>query len=75
MIAPLQKLAAGLPQAVLAANSSSQTRAAIRLVCAAGLASTQLPATSAAATWPRKIASGKFHGLMQAKMPRPSKNS
>jgi hypothetical protein len=28
-----------------------------------------LPATSAAATWPAKIASGKFHGLMQTKTP------
>ena len=31
-------------------------------VCSAGLASTGLPAASAAATWPVKIASGKFHG-------------
>ena len=28
-----------------------------------------LPAASAAATWPVKIASGKFHGLMQATAP------
>ena len=35
-------------------------------VCSAGLASTVLPAASAAATWPVKIASGKFHGEMQA---------
>jgi hypothetical protein len=40
-------------------------------VCSAGLASTALPAASAAATWPVKIASGKFHGLMQANTPRP----
>ena len=40
-------------------------------VCSAGLASTGLPAASAAATWPVKIASGKFHGLMQANGPRP----
>ena len=32
---------------------------------------TALPAASAALTWPVKIASGKFHGLMQAKTPRP----
>ena len=35
-------------------------------VCSAGLASTALPAASAAAIWPVKIASGKFHGAMQA---------
>ncbi len=40
-------------------------------VCSAGLAMTALPAASAAATWPRKIASGKFHGEMQTKTPRP----
>ncbi len=40
-------------------------------VCAAGLASTELPAASAAATWPVKIASGKFHGEMQTNGPRP----
>ena len=38
-------------------------------VCSAGLASTTLPAASAAATWPRKMASGKFHGLMHATGP------
>ena len=32
---------------------------------------TALPAASAAAIWPVKIASGKFHGVMQAKTPRP----
>jgi hypothetical protein len=31
-------------------------------VCSAGLAATLLPATRAAATWPAKMASGKFHG-------------
>ena len=40
-------------------------------VCSAGFAATLLPATSAATTWPVKIASGKFHGLMQTKTPRP----
>ena len=39
-------------------------------VCSAGLASTALPAARAAAIWPVKIASGKFHGLMQVQMPR-----
>ena len=45
--------------------------AAVSGVCSAGLATTALPAASAAATWPVKIASGKFHGEMQAKTPRP----
>ena len=43
--------------------------AAISGVSSAGLASTALPAASAAATWPVKIASGKFHGLMQTTAP------
>jgi hypothetical protein len=38
-------------------------------VSSAGLASTGLPATSAAASCPVKIASGKFHGLMQTTGP------
>jgi hypothetical protein len=33
------------------------------------LASTALPAASAAAIWPVKMASGKFHGLMQVNRP------
>ena len=40
-----------------------------------GLAMTVLPVASAAATCPRKIASGKFHGLMQTNTPRPCRNS
>ena len=44
-------------------------------VCSAGFAITALPAASAAATWPVKIASGKFQGLMQAKTPRPRRAS
>ena len=44
-------------------------------VCSAGLAATALPATSAATTWPAKIASGKFHGLMQTNTPRPCRRS
>jgi hypothetical protein len=36
---------------------------------------TVLPAASAAAIWPVKIASGKFHGLMQTKTPRPTSRS
>ena len=44
-------------------------------VCSAGLASTALPAASAAAICPVKIASGKFHGEMQANTPRPCRVS
>jgi hypothetical protein len=54
-----------------AARSSSTARAAISGACSAGLAMTALPAASAAATWPVKIASGKFQGEMQTMMPRP----
>src|SRR3546814_3402747 len=43
-----------------------------RVVCSAGLASTLLPVARAAATWPMKIANGKFHGEMQANTPRPA---
>src|SRR3546814_3632324 len=43
----------------------------MRPVCSAGLAMTALPAASAAATCPVKIASGKLHGEMQRKTPRP----
>ena len=52
-----------------ASCSSATICAAISGVCSAGLASTTLPAASAAATWPQKMASGKFHGLMQATTP------
>ena len=45
--------------------------AAISGVCSAGFATTALPAISAAVTWPRKIASGKFHGEIATKTPRP----
>ena len=51
--------------------NSRTAAAAINGVCSAGLAMTALPAASAAITWPEKIASGKFHGLMQTKTPRP----
>ncbi len=43
--------------------------------CSAGLATTALPAASAAVTWPRKIDSGKFHGAMQTNTPRPRRTS
>ncbi len=50
---------------------SSTARNATSGVCSAGFARTALPAASAAATWPVKMASGKFHGLMQTNTPRP----
>ena len=46
--------------------------AAIKEVGSAGLAKTVFPATNAATTCPIKIASGKFHGLIQAIGPRPT---
>ena len=54
-----------------ASCSRPTRRAATNGVCSAGLAATVLPAASAAATWPAKMASGKFHGLMQTKTPQP----
>ncbi|SAI07272.1 Uncharacterised protein [Bordetella trematum] len=59
------KAARGTP----ACHNKPTACAATRLVCSAGLASTVLPAASAAATWPVKIASGKFQGLMQVTGP------
>ena len=50
-------------------------RAPMSGVCSAGFATTALPAISAAATWPVKMASGKFHGLMHANTPRPASSS
>ena len=50
-------------------------RRAIKLVCSAGFANTVLPVAIAAATWPKKIANGKFHGLIQSTTPRASKRS
>ena len=48
---------------------------AISGVAGAGLATTALPAASAAVICPVKIASGKFHGLMQTNTPRPCSES
>ena len=58
-----------------AAYSSSVKASAIRGVLSAGFAITVLPVTSAATTWPAKIASGKFQGLMQAQVPRGTSES
>src|SRR3546814_169526 len=46
--------------------------AAISGVSSGGLDSTALPATRAAATWPVKIASGKFQGEMHTTGPKGS---
>ena len=54
-----------------ASNKQRTTCAAVSGVCSAGFAATEFPAASAAATWPVKIASGKFHGEMHANTPRP----
>ena len=56
---------AGTPAAWRIRTASAATRG----VSSAGLASTGLPAASAAATWPVKIASGKFQGLMHTTGP------
>ena len=64
-------IALGMPAACI----SSIARAPISGVCSAGLAMAALPAASAAATGPMKIASGKFHGQMQANTPRPWRRS
>ena len=58
-----------------ASCSRRTAAAAIRGVCSAGLATTALPAISAAVTWPRKIASGKFHGDIATNTPRPRSSS
>ena len=58
---------AGMPASCSSFTACQPTR----LVCSAGLAITLLPAASAAATWPMKIASGKFQGLMHTNTPRP----
>ena len=47
-------------------------RKAIKPVCSAGFAMTVLPVTIAAATCPRNIANGKFHGLIHKTTPRAS---
>ena len=38
-------------------------------VCSDGFDITEFPVTRAAAIWPAKMASGKFHGLMHTKVP------
>ena len=68
---PGQQVRAGRRIEARRAWNRRTASAAISGVCSAGLASTALPAASAAAIWPVKIASGKFHGLMQANTPRP----
>ncbi|MNS74167.1 hypothetical protein D3C72_1076340 [compost metagenome] len=57
------------PAGTPAARKMATACAAINGVCSAGLATTVLPAASAAATWPVKMASGKFHGLMHSTVP------
>ena len=61
----------GMPASCSARVASRATSG----VASAGLATTVLPAASAAATCPVKMASGKFQGLMQAMAPRPCRES
>ena len=58
-----------------ASCNSRTASAAISGVCSAGFATTALPAISAAVTWPKKIASGKFHGEIATNTPRPRSRS
>ena len=55
----------GIPAWTISRTAS----AAISGVASAGLASTALPVTSAAAICPVKMARGKFHGEMQVNTP------
>ena len=68
---PSPGTSASAPAGMPASCRMRTASAAISGVCSAGLATTLLPAASAALTCPRKIASGKFHGLMQTNTPRP----
>ena len=58
---------AGIPASRKMRTAAAPTSGA----CSAGLATTLLPAISAAAIWPVKIASGKFHGAIATQTPRP----
>ncbi len=55
----------GTPASCISRTAAAATSG----VSSAGLAMTALPAASAAAIWPVKIATGKFHGLMQTIVP------
>ncbi len=57
------------PGGTPASSKMAMPWAAISDVCSAGFARTLLPAASAAAIWPVKMASGKFHGLIQTTGP------
>ena len=73
---PAAQLAETVHQAMtlLAAGFAARSAASPRRN-PAGLAATALPVTRAAATWPAKIANGKFHGEMQTNTPRPCSRS
>ena len=77
-------LPTSLPRAITACTTpsgkptdfiNSMVRSAIKLVCSAGFAKTVLPVAIAAATWPKNIANGKFHGLIHSTTPRASRRS
>ena len=59
------------PPETPASCSARMACAAMSGVCSAGFATTALPAASAAATCPAKMASGNFQGDRHAKTPRP----
>ncbi len=71
IVSPAPGISASTSPGMPAASSVRTAAAAISVDCSAGLATTALPAASAAAICPVKIASGKFHGEMQANTPRP----
>ncbi len=68
-VSPRPGSSCSAPRGTPASCSAATAAAATSGVCSAGFASTTLPAASAAATWPVKIASGKFHGLMHSTGP------
>ena len=72
---PVPKTPIAAPAGTPAACKTARARCATSGVCSAGFATTALPAASAAATCPVKIASGKFQGLRHANTPRPCSDS
>ncbi len=71
-VSPLPGSNCSAARGIPASCSNCTARNAIKGVCSAGLASTTLPAASAALISPVKIASGKFHGLMHTTGPSAS---
>ncbi len=74
-ISPLPGRRCSTPGGMPALCKSLTARAATSGVCWAGLATIALPAASAPAICPVKMASGKFHGEIAANTPRPCSDS